>query len=110
MRSQIGSGEPPERSSEPSARLRPSLTFMSAILTYFGWIVTKSGDQTKGSCPKRHSAWESAFARVGRTISRLGLRGKTALAGQKYGRPGLWATPSRRNAMAAQSYDRLEGV
>src|SRR5437868_2545828 len=64
--SQIGSWDgAPGLESAGAGRLRPEI-FMSAMLTYFGFIVTQSSALTKGSYRTAGSRWS--------TLNRLGKR------------------------------------
>src|SRR5438552_3738190 len=62
MMSQIGSGPTASGPSCGSVRFL-AVKFTSAILTYFGLIVTQRDESTKGSYPKR--PWAPSFAFCG---------------------------------------------
>src|SRR6266545_8336125 len=73
MRSQIGSSDPAPASG-PAARLAGKWALTSAILTYFGLIVTRGGAFANGSCwpAKGPPARRNVFLGAGLNISDLG--------------------------------------
>src|ERR1700693_1268073 len=98
MTSQMGSSVAPARpGSAPAGRLA-GRAVTSAILTYFGLIVTKGGAFAKGSCGPWLTRPAKGLPSGGSTISGVRSRRKTAgLAGM--GRP----TPAARVYDAAGS-------
>src|SRR4051794_39800651 len=87
--SQIGSGDgAPGLESAGAGRLWPEI-FMSAMLTYFGFIVTQSSALTKGSYRTAGSRWstfeparEARSDVSARNISRDGPRRKSGITPQ----------------------------
>src|SRR5437879_6531800 len=77
MTSQMGSSDSPERLGSTPAVRPAGNAVTSAILTYFGLIVTKGSLFAKGSCGQAHPPGEMP-ALDGRTISGVPVRRKTA--------------------------------